>query len=423
MPKFKLADNYVDQSIEQSLIAAIVERPNLYLEVMSITAVDAFSVEYETFAKVGTAIEEGQELPEIPDWESSVDPLSAAKRLNELYQFRLYADALQSGIEGIQRSDQPPLSHIDKLEEKLTDIIQLVQEQKRQRVESVCDLWLEVSRDLHERHRIIQETGKSVIGIETGIKSLDEMLGGLQPGLSMLVARPSVGKTSLAVQIALNACSNRVPVLFLSFEEPKNRLSVRAVCSMAELIAKDYMDGREDPAILDHAYHRYRDQLNNFYIIESYKGITLNHVRARAHQLIYRYKREHHHQRILIIVDYLQKVARSLRSSPDTDFRFDVGQIASQLRSLGLSDLGCPILLLSAQNRASGGKAGNDTISDSGQVEFDADSVLFLSVDSERDQGDGSAVDLVVTKNRWGSTGTIPLVFRKDISRFHEVEH
>jgi len=424
MPRYQLSTEYVDQELEQSLIAAIVADPKLYLDVMSHTPVEAFVAEPEAFSRVGIAIEGDKPLPTIPEWQPSVEPLQDAQRLNTKYQCRLFADALQTGIEGLRdKVDDNPLSHIDVLVEKLTDIIQLTHEQHKQRVESVVDLWSEVSTDLHQRRKIIEETGSTVIGIESGVSpTLDELMGGLQNGLFVVASRPSLGKTSLATQLSLSSCKQGIPCLFLSFEEPKQRLAVRAVCSLSGLVAKDYFDGREDPTTLDQAFRHHQDIFSHFHIVEPYKGIAFNHIRDKAHQLVIRYKREKEHRKLLIVVDYLQLVARSMRSNPNSDFRFDVGSIANQFRTLGISDIGCPVVILSAINRASEGKPGLEHLSESDQIGYDADAVLTLSINDERDAGDGSSVDLTVTKNRWGGTGTIPLHFRKDIGRFSEVE-
>jgi replicative DNA helicase len=216
---------------------------------------------------------------------------------------------------------------------------------------------------------------RGVAGVPTGLPQLDEKLGGLQTGLHILGAAPGAGKTARALTIACHAATvHQLPVIYCSCDEVPERLALKVLASRCGLSMSDMANGRIDPATVEVAIQQHGGPLHPLSFMALTKDVNaagiIEQLTARMQQL---------GQSIgLVVVDYLQPWAGALASSMNADFRIAVGLVALELRRIA-NETGCPVLLISAQNREGQGSAGLGSLRESSDLEYGADSVTFLT--------------------------------------------
>jgi replicative DNA helicase len=248
------------------------------------------------------------------------------------------------------------------------------------------------------------QRGEASSGIPTQLPALDEALGGGLKGGKVIViaARPSVGKTSLASQIALAVAQQGHPVLILSQEMPAADLADRAVAHLGRVnlgaLATGHMGEGDWGRITEALDLSMRLPLR----IDDEPGLTLHAINAKARLMQQRYGLK------LLVVDYLQLCAGT---SPRDNRNQQIEEVSRGLKSLS-KELDCTVLALAQLNRqaAKGAEPDLSDLRDSGAIEQDADTVLFLHP-RER-QGDGSLlVAALIAKNRQGRRGRFALSF------------
>jgi replicative DNA helicase len=269
---------------------------------------------------------------------------------------------------------------------------------------SAADLLDQVVAEVAHRRSIVRETG-GPIGVPTGIGRLDRALGGLQAGLHLLAAEPGQGKTTLALQIGRAAAARRLPVLFVSLEESKKRLTLKALCAAAGLETKRFWDGYGEPATLAAAAAEHHAKLAPLHITETV--LTVGGIRASAEAC----------RAKLVIVDYLQLLAARIDAP---DMRAATDQVTADLRQLSRT-LDVPVLAVSSQNRGGQGTSNLTSLKESSGLEYSADSVSMLVKDDARSLLKPlRAVKLAIRKNRHGDTDEIPLVYRPHLGDMYE---
>ncbi len=265
------------------------------------------------------------------------------------------------------------------------------------------------------------DRGRVPTGIDTGFVALDNMTSGFQPGeLIIIAARPSLGKTALALNIAAHAAIERRKVVgFFSFEMSKESLVIRLLCAEGGIDSHRFRGG-----FLDHErdWPRITRALGRLseapFFIEDTPALSIMQTRAKARRL----KAEKGLD--LLIVDYLQLMTGHGRFENRTQ---EVSLISRGLKSIA-KELHVPVVALSQLSRApEAGKGREPQLSDlrdSGSIEQDADVVIFIhrpSV-SRGDEGGteeaGILTDLNVGKQRNGPTGPFNLVFLRPYARF-----
>jgi len=267
--------------------------------------------------------------------------------------------------------------------------------------------------DTQARHDRRMSTGEAVLGLHTGVPRLDGLLSGLNRGLYLLAGPPGMGKTTLALQIALHV-AREAPVVYASFENSPANLLLKALCGRAALNARDVRRGYVKPQALAAAGAELGSVLARLDIVDGDGRLTVSHLRGRARRL----RAAQGAQRCLIVVDYLQLWAKTSRELRDlSDVRAKVDTLGGELIALS-KQLDAPVLALSSQSRAAGGygRGGGETALDSfkesGDLEYSADVALFLTEARERKAVPPAvALDLTVRKHRNGPTGTVELVF------------
>ncbi|GMV67454.1 MAG: replicative DNA helicase [Candidatus Hinthialibacteria bacterium] len=249
--------------------------------------------------------------------------------------------------------------------------------------------------------------GGNLAGIKTGIADVDELIGGLRPGeLVILAARPSVGKTAMAMQVAMEVARGE-NVLFFSLEMEGARLALRSLMGERKIELADLQP--EDVANLDATMDRVADR--RLWIADT-PNITAELVSLQAKQL-------HAEQKGLglVIVDYLTLMKPSINTEKNGRYDLAVATMSKAMKTLA-RELGLPVLLLSQLNRETEKAKGPQLshLRESGAIEQDADVVLFLHRPEDETP---EKVRLTVAKNRYGRTGQQDLWFKGSEQRFY----
>ncbi len=292
-----------------------------------------------------------------------------------------------------------------------SSVFSLAQQHLKQVFVPVKNILAESFDRLDELHK----TAGSMRGVPTGFADLDEALAGMQDSnLLIMAARPGVGKTALALNIAQNAAFRfRQPVGFFSLEMSKEELMDRLLVSQAEIDAWKMKTGRLD----EDEFTRLSDAMGELYetplFIDDTPGMSILEMRTKARRL------QAEHGLRLIIVDYLQ-LARSTRVM---DNRVqEVSEISQGLKNLA-RELKIPVLALSQLSRQveSRGvkKPQLSDLRESGAIEQDADVVMFLWRENDEDLEN---MNLEIAKHRNGPLRSIKLRFRGERIKFYSVE-
>ncbi len=266
----------------------------------------------------------------------------------------------------------------------------------------------------------LAERKEHITGVPTGFKKLDKLLAGLHPGdLCILAARPAVGKTALALNVAVNAAKSGAAVAVFSLEMSAEQLVQRVLCSEARINLQDVRTGYVKDADW-YAIHNAMGKLANLdFWVDDTPSISILEVRAKARRQL------RNKQKGLIIVDYLQLMQPQGRRSENR--QTEIAEISRGLKILG-KELGVPVLALSQLSRAVEQRAGKrpqlSDLRESGAIEQDADVVMFIdrNTDPRGEEEEGrpqkGTAEIIVAKHRNGPTDTIQLVFNDRYTKF-----
>lgn len=265
-------------------------------------------------------------------------------------------------------------------------------------------------------------------GISTGLRGLDHMTNGLQAGdMIVIAARPSMGKTALAMNIAEHvAIELKKAVAIYSLEMGADQLVTRMLCTMARISSEDLWKGLSDRKSTSSLMAAATALSESRIYIDDTPALPVLQFQASARRL---------HSRdplSLIVVDYLQLMRAPTRAKENR--QVEVMEISNGIKALA-KELRVPVIALAQLNRnpdaRSGGDKGKPVLSDlreSGTIEQDADLVGLLwrkeyyAGDEEEKAEAGNAAELRIAKHRNGPTGDIPLSFEKSITRFSDRE-
>lgn len=274
----------------------------------------------------------------------------------------------------------------------------------------------------------LYKQSREVTGLATHFIELDRMTSGLQKGeLIIIAARPSMGKTALAINMAQNAAViSKATVAVFSLEMSKESLLRRMLSSQARVDQRKLQTGflgREDQGKLQHAL----EQLIEAHLfIDDTAGISLAEMRAKARRL-----KQNSGGLDLIVVDYLQLMSATLPSAGGKKYENrtqEVSAISRGLKALA-KELDVPVIALSQLSRASE-RRGDDKrpmlsdLRESGSIEQDADVVAFIhreayyNRDEEMSESDKARSEIILAKQRNGPTGTVHLNFISSYTQF-----
>ena len=267
----------------------------------------------------------------------------------------------------------------------------------------------------------------AINGVATGFKVLDEMTGGMHPGeMIIIAARPSMGKTSFAMNIVENvAVDQNRPCAVFSLEMTADSLVQRLICSRAKINMRALMSGQFLNQGSFQQMTRAASALAGSKIfIDDTPALSILDLRSKARRLHKMHKIE------MIMVDYLQLCRSTSRRAQDNRQQ-EIAEISSGLKALA-KELSLPIIVLAQLNRGAESRTSNkpklSDLRESGSIEQDADVVALLfrpeyyaEDDDSRAETAGEA-ELLIAKQRNGPTGGVPLTFRKEFMRFEDRE-
>ncbi len=267
------------------------------------------------------------------------------------------------------------------------------------------------------------ESGDKVTGLTTGFTDLDEWTSGMQPSDLIIVAgRPSMGKTTFAMNIVENALlSTGEPILVFSMEMPADSIVMRMLSSLGRIDQTRMRSGKleeDDWPRLTSAVSLLKDK--PLYIDDT-PGLSPTEMRSRARRIA----RENGGKLSLIMVDYLQL----MRVPGNTEGRTaEISEISRSLKGLA-KELSCPVVALSQLNRSLEQRPNkrpvNSDLRESGAIEQDADVIMFVYRDEvyNEDTQDKGIAEIIIGKQRNGPIGTVRLAFIGKFTKFEDLAH
>ena len=325
--------------------------------------------------------------------------IDAAARINELgfqedREIEMVLDEAQSAVFAVTQT--PMLQSFTAIKEELTEA------------------W--------ERLEKLQKHGAAIRGVPTGFKELDNMLAGFQKSdLIILAARPSVGKTALALDIArMTATRHKTPVGIFSLEMTSQQLVDRMLSAQAGVNSWKLRTGKISK---DDEYERLQSGIAELseapIYMDDKPGMTVLAMRSIARRL----KMER--DLGLVIIDYLQLITPSTARNGDSMVQ-QVTEISRALKGMA-RELDVPVLALSQLSRAveqRGGRPRLSDLRDSGSIEQDADVVMFIHrEDKGNDQAERPGIaEILIEKHRNGPVGKVELRFDQEKTSFSSIE-
>ena len=260
-----------------------------------------------------------------------------------------------------------------------------------------------------------QQDQSSLSGISTGFVDLDELTAGFQNSeLAILAARPSVGKTSFALNVVRHvAVEEDIPVLFVSLEQSRIELAERLLCCQARVNSHLVRKGHLGPEVMDKLINAAEILRGAKVFLDDTPALNMLRIAANARRLKLRHKIR------MVVIDYLQLIEPDNRRDSRQE---QVANISRRLKFLA-RELNIPVVALAQVNRSSEDRTDHrprlSDLRESGAIEQDADTVLMLHRPElfEPGQNDG-AVEVIVAKQRNGPTGEVQLRYDKQYMRF-----
>ena len=275
-----------------------------------------------------------------------------------------------------------------------------------------------------DRVQEMADNPNDITGVPTGFYDLDRMTSGLQAGdLVVLAARPSMGKTALAINIAEHVALNEgLPVAVFSMEMGAAQLAVRVVGSIGRIDQSHLRTGK----LSDDEWPRLTEaieKLRNISLhIDESAGLNSSELRANARRLARKCGKLG-----LIVVDYLQLMSGTSTNSNGENRATELGEISRGLKMLA-KELQCPVIALSQLNRSVETRTDKrpmmSDLRESGAIEQDADIIMFIYRDdyyTKEASKEPGVAEIIIAKQRNGPTGVVKLAFLKPITKFESL--
>jgi replicative DNA helicase len=278
----------------------------------------------------------------------------------------------------------------------------------------------QVLSDYYDRVEYLTRHRGEMIGIPTGFSDMDKLLGGLQRSdMVILAARPSVGKTALALSFAHNAAKKYDQrVAFFSLEMSNEQVVQRLISAETGINAQRLRRGEIEQDEWGRFAKATSDLAESHFYIDDTPGVSALELRTKARRL---------HAEVgvdLIVVDYLQLMRGDYRAENRVQ---EISSISRALKALA-RELNVPVLALSQLSRGVESRTDKrpvlSDLRESGALEQDADVVMFIYRDEMYNENTErpNLADIMVAKHRNGPTGTVSLYFRKELAQFLEAE-
>ena len=264
----------------------------------------------------------------------------------------------------------------------------------------------------------LEKNDSELTGVSTGLIDLDKKLAGLQKSnLVIIAARPAMGKSALAVNIATHVAINHGPVAIFSLEMAREEIVQRLLCTEARIDSMKLRAGQLGsrwPDLVKAANFLYKAPI----YVDDAAQVTVTDIRAKCRRL----KRKHGLE--LVVVDYIQLMQGSNRENRQQE----IAEISRNLKNLA-RELAVPVIGVSQLNR--GLESRNDKrpqlgdLRESGAIEQDADVVMFIYRDDyyNPDSHERGIADIIVAKHRAGGTGMVKTTFAAEYTKFANLPH
>ena len=322
-------------------------------------------------------------------------------------------------------------NYINKIERDITEIT------KKRRVEDFVSI-TEAFNKYKERISLIKAGDTNMNGLATGYSTFDKLTLGFKAGeINILAARPSVGKSALALNFLYRtAMKTSKPCVFFSLEMGVDSVTNRILSAKSGVPIRKIQTAQFDRQEEENLNKAMRDISNSNLFIDETPAIKVVDIRAKLNKLQSRFG-----EIGLVVIDYIGLITPDVKSKKDSSRSIELGAISAALKAVA-RDFKCPLLVLSQLNRSIEG--GQDKIPqlsnlrESGSIEQDADVVMFIHRPDygkmqEAANGENGTVDpnatsdspvsLIIAKNRNGRLATIDFMFQKHIGRFVEMDN
>lgn len=278
--------------------------------------------------------------------------------------------------------------------------------------------FLKELQERQERYQIKGPEDSGITGIASHFKDLDKMINGLNnSNLMILAARPAMGKTAFALNVAENVCfKSNIPVGIFSLEMSADQLAHRLICSQAEVESDKIKTGALNGVEFQRIVGAVNGMKNHVMVIDDQPGLKVNDLRARARRMKESYGIG------FLVIDYLQLITGSGSTRTQENRQGEISEISRMLKNLA-RELNIPILCLSQLSRKVEERPGHrpmmSDLRESGSIEQDSDIVMFMLRREYYDPNDKPGMaEVIVAKNRHGGIGSVNLTYRKEIVQF-----
>lgn len=351
-----------------------------------------------------------------------------AKIVEEKSMLRRLISTATNIITQANNGDDDVPSLLDSAERQIMDVSE---RRNRSGFREIKDVLNETLSDIDR----LSQQSEDITGLPTGYREFDKMTAGLQPdNLIILAARPAVGKTAFALNIAQNvATSTDTSVAIFSLEMSAESLVNRMLCAEGSINANHLRTGQLDEGEWQNLVVAMGALSNTSIFIDDTPGIKMAEIRAKCRRLA-----KEKGNLGLVVIDYLQLIEGSNKESRQQE----VSEISRQLKKLA-KELSVPILALSQLSRGVEQRQDKrpvlSDIRESGSIEQDADIVAFLYRDDYYERGESKSeedgddqdslnqdvgeVELIIEKNRAGARGTVKLLFIKSYNKFSNISY
>jgi replicative DNA helicase len=269
--------------------------------------------------------------------------------------------------------------------------------------------------DILEHIELMEQRGSDMIGLSTGFVDIDHKLAGLRASnLVVIAARPGMGKSSLALGVAINAALAENPVAIFSLEMSKEELVQRILSSVAKVDSRKLQTGQLGdlwPRVVDAAGKMYKAPI----FIDDSPVVTVTDIRAKCRRLKRKMGRLG-----LVVIDYLQLMQATTRENRQQE----ISEITRNLKNLA-RELEVPIIAVSQLNRSLETREDKrprlSDLRESGAIEQDADIVMFIyrhEYYHPEDTDKRGLAEVIVAKHRSGQTGPVEMTFQPEFTRF-----
>ena len=283
----------------------------------------------------------------------------------------------------------------------------------------------EIFEEALKKAKLVQESGNTITGVRTLFSDLDKKTAGFQKGdLIILAARPSMGKTALALNFAINAASvTQGGIAIFSLEMPEDQLAIRMLAAKSEVPISNIRTGKLSENDWSRLNEAKQILMNQKIYVDSTPGNKIPEMMSKCRSLA------KENNLSMIVIDYIQLIQSTTRAESRQQ---EVSEISRRLKEMA-REFGVPVIALSQLSRSVESRQDKkpqlSDLRESGALEQDADLVLFLYRENYYDRSEGNNLDkredveLIIAKHRNGPTGSIKLAFERDINAFYTIKN